>query len=433
MIPMSTLEQKLTAGEYDAALSALYGPEALSRQRERYQRAAASFAALYGSREQAALYSAPGRTELIGNHTDHHHGQVLAASIDLDIIAVAAPREDGCICIHSEGYSPEHLKLDDLSPHPEEVNRSLALLRGTAARFAEKGYAIGGFDAYITSAVPKGAGLSSSAAFEVLIGLILSTLYNQAALSAGELARIAQYTENVYFGKPSGLMDQMACAVGGVISLDFADETQPVVRPLSLDPAAAGYRLCLVDTGGSHADLTQEYAAVPREMAAVAAALGVRYLRETSRAALLSRIAELRDELGDRAVLRALHFFSENERVETSVRALQAGDFHTFLQMVLQSGHSSFEYLQSVYASSDVRSQGLSLALCLAQNLLEGQGAWRVHGGGFGGTTLNVVPVHLSEEFRSLMEGVFGSDACHFFRIRPYGGICLDTLKPTTI
>ena len=428
MPTVKTLQQELLSGAYDPQLAMLYGQDALEEQRARYGRAAAAFLALYGDRPDARFYSAPGRTELIGNHTDHNLGQVLAASVSLDIVAVAAPNGEDCIRVQSEGYPADMVTLDDLSPRGEEVNHSASLIRGTAARFRQLGHAAGGFDAYTVSDVPKGSGLSSSAAFEVLIGVILNDLYNGAALSAPALARIAQYTENTYFGKPSGLMDQTASAVGGIISIDFAEKEKPLIQAVDVDLSSSRYSLCIVETGGSHADLTREYAAVTEEMGAVASALGVKHLRETSREVLLAALPRLRETVGDRAILRSLHFFDENQRVAKGVEALRAGDLEGFKRQLLRSGHSSFEYLQNIYASSLPRFQGLSLALCLAQGLLEGQGAWRVHGGGFGGTTLNLVPEELTEEFRTVMENAFGPGCCHFVRIRSYGGVRLDTI-----
>lgn len=319
--------------------------------------------------------------------------------------------------------------LDDLSAKEEEKNRSSSLIRGIAARFAQLGYAVGGFDAYTTSDVLKGSGLSSSAAFEVLVGVILNHLYNRAQISPVEVAKISQYAENIYFGKPSGLMDQMASSVGGIITIDFADTEHPVIQSVPFDFSACGHKLCIVDTGGNHADLTHEYAAVPAEMRAIAASLGVDYLRETSMEALLPAIPALRKAHGDRAVLRALHFLGDNERVAKQVEALSAQHFEEFKRLVIESGHSSFEYLQNVYAACDTTFQGLSIALALAQLELDGCGAWRVHGGGFGGTTQNFVPDSRLDAFRTRMESVFGPGSCHVLNIRPHGGVRLTASK----
>lgn len=318
--------------------------------------------------------------------------------------------------------------LDTLTPVEAEKNHSASLIRGTAARFRALDYACGGFDAYTTSNVLKGSGLSSSAAFEVLVGVILNHLYNEGKVSPVEIAQIAQYAENAFFGKPCGLMDQMASSVGNIITIDFADTERPVIERVDFDFSATGYALCIVDVGGNHADLTHEYAAIPAEMKAVARSLGAEYLRQTDLPTLMAELPRLRQEHGDRAVLRALHFLRENDRVAEQVTALRAGDFEGFKALVLASGHSSFEYLQNVYAACAVEDQGMSLALALAQGILEGRGAWRVHGGGFGGTTQNFVPLDLLEKFRAAMESVFGAGSCHVLNIRPYGGVCVDRI-----
>ena len=428
MTAAAALIQRIREGAYDGLFARLYGEGRVEAQRDRYCEAVAAFTDVFGEAEELVLFSAPGRTEIGGNHTDHNHGRVLAASVNLDVIAVAAPRAGGRVRVKSKGYDMDEVSLADLAVREGEKNHSASLVRGVAARFAQLGRAVGGFDAYTTSDVLKGSGLSSSAAFEVLLGTILNHLYNGGEVSAVEVAKIAQYAENVYFGKPSGLMDQMASSVGGIITIDFADTDKPVIETVDFDFAAADHALCIVDTGGNHADLTHEYAAVPAEMRAVAASLGATCLRETSMEALIPAIPALREAHGDRAVLRAIHFLGDNERVARQVAALNAGDFGEFKRLVVESGHSSFEYLQNVYAACDVKFQGLSLALALAQRALDGCGAWRVHGGGFGGTTQNFVPTGKLEEFRALMEGVFGPGSCHVLSIRPLGGICLDSL-----
>ena len=419
---------KLHSGEYDGAFAYLYGKEQVDAQRRRYIAAVEGFTATFGDGEgELHLFSAPGRTEIGGNHTDHNYGRVLAGSVNLDVIAVVRAAE-GKIRVQSEGYPMDEVKLDALHPVVEEMNHSASLIRGTAARFKQLGYTIGGFEAYTTSNVLKGSGLSSSAAFEVLVGVILNHTYNAGAVSAVEIAQIAQYAENAYFGKPCGLMDQMASSVGNIITIDFADPAAPVIEPVAFDFASTGYALCIVDVGGNHADLTDEYAAVPGEMKAIAASLGVPVLRQTTMAALLANIAELREKHGDRAVLRAIHFLRENDRVTEQVAALRAGDFETFKQLIIASGNSSFEYLQNVYAVCNIEEQGMSLALALAQTVLDGCGAWRVHGGGFGGTTQNFVPLDKLDIFKATIEQVFGPGSCHVLSIRPCGGVCLDAL-----
>ncbi len=426
---MSNANSILTAlnnRRYDSALTRLYGADAVFSQRKRYLKAVETFVELYGDSDDIALFSAPGRTEIGGNHTDHNHGCVLAAAVNLDIIGVAAPTEERVIRIQSAGYKPDTIDLNDLAVHPKETNRSASLVRGVAARFDQLGYTVGGLRAYTTSNVLKGSGLSSSAAFEVLLGTMLNHLFNGGRVDAVEIAKIAQYAENVYFGKPSGLMDQIASSVGGIITLDFADAESPVIRTVDYDFSQSGHKLCIVDTGGNHAGLTHEYAAVTEEMKSISRALGVEYLRETSYEALLDKLSTIRESCGDRAVLRAMHFFGDNARVSEQVAALKKDDFTTFCRLVTASGHSSFEYLQNIYSNADVRFQGLSLALALAQRVLDGEGACRVHGGGFGGTTQNFVPEYKVAAFTETMEAVFGHGSCHSLTIRPCGGVRIE-------
>ncbi len=425
MSSLCTLSAELQNGKYDTLFAELYGDSAVQAQRARYEKAVKSFAELYGYCEDIFLFSAPGRTEIGGNHTDHNHGKVLAASVNLDIIAVVVPTDDNVITIKSEGYPEDVINLADLSVNPNERNTSAALIRGVADGFAKNGFGIGGFKAYMTSDVLKGSGLSSSAAFEVLIGTVLNHLYNSKTVDAVNIAKIAQYAENEHFGKPSGLMDQMASSVGGIITIDFEDTASPIIQKIDFDFKAVKHRLCIVDVGGNHANLTHEYAAITTEMKEISTALGVSHLRQTDYEALLPAIPALREQYGDRAVLRALHFFSDNERVEKQVNALQNGDFETFKQLVMESGHSSFEYLQNIYPAGATEKQEMALALALAQKVLGDKGAWRVHGGGFGGTTQNFVPEELVEEFTKTMESVFGKGSCHVLSIRPCGSVCL--------
>ncbi len=420
------LRREVCAGKYDALFLKLYGEDNVERQRERYGEAIDAFAGMIGDDRDAVLFSAPGRTEIGGNHTDHNRGKVLAGSVNLDVIAVAAKREDAVIRVQSKGFPLDEVDIEDLGVHVEEVNHSSALIRGTAARFAQRGYGIGGFDAYTTSDVLKGSGLSSSAAFEVLLGTILNTFYSADTVSPVEIAQIAQFAENRYYGKPSGLEDQMACSVGGIISIDFEDTEHPVIHSVPFDFSAFGYRLVIVDVGGDHAGLTEQYAAVPGEMKAIAAEFGASALRDVDESAVIESIPALRVSYGDRAVMRAMHFFEENRRVAAQVEALRHGDIEEFKRLVIASGNSSFEYLQNVVVPGSIKAQELSLALCLAQRLLDGSGAWRVHGGGFGGTTQNFVPVNRLPVFLGTMESVFGSGSCHVLSIRPYGGIALD-------
>ena len=416
---------KLKSGTYDALFQQLYGADAVEAQRNRYIEAVNSYTALYGEEDDLWIFSAPGRTEIGGNHTDHNHGCVLAGSVNLDVIAVAAPTAEATICIKSAGYDIDVIDLMDLKVNETEYNRSVSLIRGVADRFCQLGYTVSGFRAYTTSNVLKGSGLSSSAAFEVLVGTILSHMFNDGSVNPIEIAKIAQYAENVHFGKPCGLMDQMASSVGGIIAIDFDNPGEPIIKTVDFDFAQSGHRLCIVDVGGNHADLTHEYASITTEMKKISEELGVSFLRDTSFEKLLPKIPSLRTKHGDRAILRALHFLGDNQRVEKEVSALEKGDFEAFKQLVIESGHSSFEYLQNIYTSLAVEHQEVSLALALAQRVLNKKGAWRVHGGGFGGTTQNFVPEELVGEFTETMEAVFGKGSCHILSIRPIGGVCV--------
>lgn len=416
-------KQKIMDGGLDEWFVRLYGKDQVMDQRQRYQEALEHFSEIFGEDREVRIFSAPGRTEVSGNHTDHNNGKVVAASVNLDVIAVASANEDQIVRLQSKGYPMDTVALCDLEVKPEEINHSASLIRGVAKKFSLEGYEIGGFDAYTTSNVLKGSGLSSSAAFEVLVGTMMSHLYNGGAVGAVEIAKYAQYAENVYFGKPSGLMDQMASSVGGMIAIDFADTHSPVIQQVKFDFEALGCALCIVDTGGNHADLTHEYAAIPVEMNNVAALFGQETLRGVPMDALVQRATEIRQQCGDRALLRAFHFVAENERVDEIVNALEAENYSRFLELITASGNSSFRYLQNVYANVAPDEQGLSIALFLAEQFLHGEGACRVHGGGFGGTTQNFVPHNRVREFCSMMEGVFGKGCCHILSIRPVGGV----------
>ena len=419
----SALKAAVLGGSFDSRFTYIYGEAALEAQKARYAAAIEEFEALYGIDRDAALYTVAGRSELSGNHTDHNHGCVIAASIDLDIIAVASPNTDNIIRVKSEGFPEDTVSLADFaSPDPARFGRSDALIAGMAAGFKKNGHTVGGFDAYTTSNVLKGSGISSSAAFEDMIGNILSHVYNNGAVDNVEIAKLAQYAENVFFGKPCGLMDQMACAVGGIIAIDFADPSAPVIDKVDFDITAAGYNLCIVNTGGNHADLTDDYASVPAEMKAIAAHFGKSVLRDVDEEAFLKEIPALREPFGDRAILRTLHFFEENRRVALQKSALTNGDLDQFFENVVASGRSSFCYLQNVYTSKNLTEQGLSLALCLAERTLKGKkAAWRVHGGGFAGTVQAFVPSEDVETFRAVMDAAFGEGRCMVLRIRPVG------------
>lgn len=420
----SMTKAQINSGALDKTLTYIYGEAALEFQKKRYSAAIDEFEKIYGDRD-ISLFSVAGRSELSGNHTDHNHGCVVAASIDLDIIAVAAKRDDGVIRIKSEGF-PEDVVDTAVytAPIEEKFGTSESIIAGMCAGFAKNGHAIGGFDAYTTSNVLKGSGLSSSAAFEDMVGNILSHMYNDGKVDNVEIAMLAQYSENVFFGKPCGLMDQVACAVGGIVAIDFADPSAPIIDKVDFDLSAQGYNLCIVNTGGNHADLTDDYASVPAEMKAVAAHFGKKVLREIDKDALIKEIPALREKVGDRAILRAFHFLNENERVAAQKAALLKGDLDAFFTEVIASGRSSFCYLQNVYTSKNLSEQGLSLALCLAEGYLSGKkAAWRVHGGGFAGTIQSFVPSSEVEGYRALMDSVFGEGKCIVLRIRPVGAV----------
>ena len=419
------LKSYITSGGLDKSFSALYGEEKLLSARARYLDSIEKFEALYGEDREVHLFSIPGRTELSGNHTDHNLGKVIAASVDLDVIAVASHSAGSVIRLSSEGYGEDCVDFDAYAfPKADLHGTSASLIAGMVSGFKAKGYGVCAFDAYATSNVPKGSGLSSSAAFEVTVGTILSGLANNGDVDPVEIAKISKYAENEFFGKPCGLMDQLACAVGGIVSIDFADPSEPLITGSDTDLTALGYRVCIVNTGGNHADLTPDYAAVPAEMKAVAAHFGKRVLRELDRETVLSDIDALRREVGDRAVLRALHFFDENDRVGEQIRALNSGDVEGFLRDSLASGRSSFCYLQNVYSPKNPAEQGISLALCLAEGLLSGKkAAWRVHGGGFAGTIQAILPEASVEEFRKTMDKTFGEGATTVLNVRPQGAV----------
>ncbi|MCH5194299.1 MAG: galactokinase [Oscillospiraceae bacterium] len=406
----------------DEMLERLYGADAVSAQNVRYSGAERTFYQFFGSAQEPMIFSASGRTEIGGNHTDHNRGKVIAAAVGLDVIAFVVPSDDGIITIKSEGFPKDSVDTADLSVHAEEKNSSAALIRGVADGFVKNGFSVGGFRAYTTSNVLKGSGISSSAAFEVLIGTILSHLYNEGKVNMVKIAQIAQYAENVHFGKPSGLMDQMASAVGGFIEIDFADTQKPVITEIDYDFTASGHSLCIVDTKGDHADLTPEYAAIPAEMKSVAQFFGKSELRDITREQLWEKISEVRTSCGDRAVSRAMHFFDENDRADRETEALRNGDFDSFLKVVAESGNSSFKYLQNIFASVDPRQQAMVLGLYAAESVLKGRGACRVHGGGFAGTIQAFVPNDLLGEFTAKMEGLFGAGSCYSLYIRPIGG-----------
>lgn len=414
---------EVKAGKQDERLKEIYVDESmLPYQRERYQKAVEKFEELYGVGE-AEIYSAPGRSEVGGNHTDHQHGEVLAASINLDAIGIVRKKEEPVIELLSEGYEKITVDLSDLEKREEEEGTSVGIIRGMAYGLKQNGHEIGGFQAYVTSDVLNGAGMSSSAAFETLVGTIISGLYNNMEISPVEIAQVAQYAENVFFGKPCGLMDQMACSVGGLIHIDFKDPKNPVVEKVEVDFGAYEHSLCITDTKGSHADLTDDYAQIPQEMKKVAEFFGKEFLREVDEKDFYKNIAKLQEECGDRAVLRSLHFFEEEKRVEQEVAALKNGNFSEFLQTVKSSGNSSFNYLQNVYTNKDVQNQGVSIGLAVSESILGNHGVSRVHGGGFAGTIQAFVENGFVENYREMLDSVFGEGSCHVLKVRPFGGI----------
>lgn len=413
--------QNFQDNQYDHLLVDLYeDPSLLDYQKNRYIQAINKYIELYGN-DEVEIYSVAGRSEVGGNHTDHQHGRVLAASINLDAIGVVSLQKD-VIKVVSDDYDINEININDLSKRDSEEGTSEGLIRGVLFKLKELGYNIGGFKAYMTSDVLIGAGLSSSAAFEGLIGTIISGLHNQMQIDMVTIAKVGQYAENVYFNKPCGLMDQCACAVGGLISIDFKDPQKPDVKAIDVDFSKYEHSLCIVDTKGSHADLTAEYAAVPQEMKEVAKYYGKDVLREVDENEFYENIEDIRESCGDRAVLRAMHFFNENKRVERLVAALEKNDFNEFKKYIKESGDSSYRFLQNVYASSDPQNQAISLAIALSEKILKEHGVCRVHGGGFAGTIQAFVENEYVETYKEKIENIFGKGSCHVLKIRKYGG-----------
>lgn len=417
------MKELLRSGALDEQLMDIYLDEnQLAYQRDRYVAAIDKFESLFGAGE-ASIYSAPGRSEIGGNHTDHQNGEVLAASVNLDAIAIVRALEEPVVKVVSGDYPLITVDLDDLAKKDEEEGTTLSLIKGVLEGIKAHGGMVGGFETYITSDVLIGAGLSSSAAFETIIGTIISGLYNDMKISPVDIAIIGQYAENVYFGKPCGLMDQTASSVGNLVHIDFADKKNPVIEEVSCDLGVYGYSLCITDTKGSHADLTPDYAAIPTEMRAAAAVFGKEVLHGVTMEELLEKSAEVREKAGDRAYLRAIHFVNENVRVQREVAALKAGDFETFLQVVKESGDSSYKYLQNVYTSHDVQHQNVSIALAVSDTVLGNNGVSRVHGGGFAGTIQAFVKNEAVAQYKAAMDQIFGEGACNVLKIRKYGGM----------
>ena len=417
------ISSEIENGNYDNLFLDIYVDEdKISYQKQRYVNAIESYIEEFGE-DDVEIYSAPGRSEVGGNHTDHQHGEILAASINLDAIGIVKKTDDMKVSILSKGYTLTTISLENLDMQEEEKETTIALIKGVVAGLANRGYKIGGFKAYITSDVLIGAGLSSSAAYETLIGNIVSGLYNNMSVSAEEIAIIGQFAENVYFGKPCGLMDQMACSVGNMVHVDFADINNPKVEKVTFDLNKYGYSLCITDTKGSHADLTADYAAVPEEMKKVAAFFGKEVLLGLTVDDILENIVKVREQVGDRGVLRALHFIRENERVQKEVSYLSDEDIEGFLKTVAASGNSSYKYLQNVYSNADVQHQNVSLALAISEDFLGDNGVSRVHGGGFAGTIQAFVKNDIVIEYQKIMDKVFGQGACSVLKIRKYGGM----------
>ncbi len=412
----------LENGSFDGALRCLYGESALESQRKRYISAVEKFGKTYSGYDEIKIYSAPGRTEIGGNHTDHQHGCVLAAAVDVDVIAVVAFNETGIIRVLSEGYAEISVDCRDLSIHKNE-HGSAAIIRGVAAKFAERGVKIGGFDMYATSDVLAGSGISSSAAFETLVGTVIDKNYNNGKAGAVEIAKIGQFAENVYFGKQCGLMDQTVSSVGGFVFIDFEDTENPIIENCNVDFDALGYSLFITDTKGSHADLTDDYVAVRSEMNDVAKFFGKEYLREADADEFWKRLPEVRAKVSDRAVLRAMHFFDENLRPKAQFDALKDGNIERFLQLIRESGESSERLLQNIYSTKKPLEQAVSLGLAVSRKIMGNQGVCRVHGGGFAGTIQAFVSADKAEEYKSALDGVFGTGSCRLMKIRPVGGI----------
>jgi len=419
---MTLFEVKVNikSGKYDKDFLMLYGET--QKARVRYLEACEEFEKLYINTDNIRLFSAPGRTEVGGNHTDHQHGSVIAGGVDMDVIAIVGTNDDNIIRVKSKGYDMDVVNVGEFDICENEKGRAISLIRGVCSKFADLGFKIGGFNAYTTSNVLKGSGLSSSAAFEVLLGNIINGLFAEGKVEPIEIAKIGQYAEREYFGKPCGLLDQMASSLGGFTYADFNNPNEPITEKINLDIRDFGYTLCVVDTGGNHANLTQDYADITIECKQISNALGVEFLRDADVDKFYASLASLRKEFGERAVLRAFHFFNEQERVLKQRKALLDGDFKTFLKFVNQSGQSSFDYLQNLYSTTAVKEQGLSLAIALTKQFLGEEGACRVHGGGFAGTIQCYIPTERLDEYKQMIESVYGKDSCSVLSIRPVGG-----------
>ncbi len=424
MANITILKEEFLNNKHNDLLADIYYDDAdmIKYQKDRYIKALNKYSELFGN-EDVEIYSAPGRTEVGGNHTDHQHGMVLAASINLDAIAVVGSNEENTIELVSEGYSPLSINLDDVCVNEEDFGTTASLIKGVIRGMNDHGYKTGGFKAYVTSDVLNGAGLSSSAAFEAIIGTILSGMYNEMKVSPIDIAIISQYAENVFFGKPCGLMDQMACSVGGFVHINFKNPANPIVEKINFNIAEKGYSLCIVDTKGSHADLTDDYAAIPSEMKEVASLFNKDFLNDIDSKEFFEKAPEIFKKVGNRSFLRAMHFFNENERVKKEVDALKDNQFDYFLSLIKESGNSSYKYLQNIYSNKNVQNQPVSVALAVSENVLGDNGICRVHGGGFAGTIQAFVKNDFVENYRKDLDDIFGKGSCHVLKIRKYGGI----------
>lgn len=424
MLKKNDVLNKLSNGDLDDKLRYLYCSAGdVSNYRSRFESLIDGYERIFGKTDDIAVFSAPGRTEIGGNHTDHQHGCIIAGSVNLDIIAAVSFNDENVVRIQSKGYPMDEVAIDDLEVHSEEYDKAISLIRGVMKRFSDMGYTLKGFNAYTESNVMKGSGLSSSAAFEVLVGTIINHLCANGEVSPVEIAKIGQFAENVYYNKPSGLLDQMASSVGAVVAVDFADNSAPVVKKVEFDLEKFDHSLCIIDSGADHAELTGEYAAVTSEMKLVANYFDKDYLREVDKSVFFAELKGVRENVkNDRAILRAIHYFNDSDRAVKETEAIEAGDFEEFCRLVKESGHSSFMYLQNVYASSMPTAQAVSLTLALCDEFLKDRGAYRVHGGGFAGTVQAFVPNDMVEEFKSKIEAVLGEGMCYILSIRPVGG-----------
>ena len=426
MIKRENLKQDIKNGEYNEVFEKLYcikDPYDMNFYVNRYINLIESFEKTFGYPEEVSLFSAPGRTEIGGNHTDHQRGCVVAGSVNLDVIAVSALNNSDEIRVKSEGYPVDIININELEPNNEEYNSSKSLIKGVVAKIKKLGYEIKGFDCYTVSNVLKGSGLSSSAAFEMLIGNIINGMFCNNEINAVEIAKIGQFAENVYFGKPCGLMDQMASSVGGIVFIDFNDLENPIIKKINFDFSSSDYALCIIDSGADHANLTDEYAAIPSEMKKIANYFEKDVLRDVDKKDFIAAIPDLRKIAGDRAVLRALHFFDENLRAQKEAQALDISNFKDFLSLLKESGQSSYMYLQNVCVCGSAKEQAVALTLALCDEYLQGQGAYRVHGGGFAGTVQAFVPKDMLLDFKTNIENIIGKNSCHVLSIRNDGGI----------